>query len=916
MKKFLFTLAALLMTSTAFAESYLYIDAEDVVVTADDIANGTELEIPVRASFAARVSGWDFEITNLPAGITFTFAEKGADFDVTTKNARGRDQVVSATLYGAEEPYLHMLAVQGEVGYWQDPNGENPNAWVSYGVAKWEGGDYAEMLLMYAVFDENYHGGVIETLTSVASGNDTRGGTVQEQGDHAKYFTHDGGMMEDPNPVTEEPADAPVIEFAEDGSGVMITIENYTECSIKVDGVEVATEAPYYVEKIYDAAQAIVVYAKNAPEGFTPAEDTKTYDLPEKQKEQTSKPSVTYSYDNGELTVWAYGCTEENVEYTLYCDGVEYTGEMPIAYDIYEGYNHVWTATALAPNCLVSEMSDECPIVIDAVVPEYQTPDPVITITDDAEAQVVTITVTGEGNLTIKVTKMNDDPEMTGEVVYENAGVEPLTYEIPYGDAEAYYSVYATATADMPGYDVIPADATEPFVVVPAKPAVVEQTDAPVISWNYVQNGVEVTATGNGHICLYVEDMLVAEGEGVATYVIESSELEEEYGVSATAQEDGKLVSEYAVETVYVPGMVVEEKTDAPVISWNYVENGVEVTATGNGHICLYVEDILVAEGEGVATYVIESTEMEEEYGVSATAEEIGKLVSDYAVETVYVPGIVVEEQTEKPVITYTEVENGVEVTATGNGHICLYVNDILVAEGEGVATYVIESTEMEEEYGVSATAEENGKLVSEYAVETVYVPAATVTPEDPHMQGWWIMLLDKNNNEIWYPIWEGSDGSYTTTVTLDYETYGEFFLDPNDPTTEANRPAVPFYFVVDGEIWGSTEAYQATAMGESANTVSNPLFNGENGYYTVPVGYSYTLGIFVDKTGLRPDTDKYVYCAQGLATGVNELNGEKAVAGVRYFNLAGQEMQEANGMTIVVTTYTDGTTSAVKVMK
>ena len=45
-------------------------------------------------------------------------------------------------------------------------------------------------------------------------------------------------------------------------------------------------------------------------------------------------------------------------------------------------------------------------------------------------------------------------------------------------------------------------------------------------------------------------------------------------------------------------------------------------------------------------------------------------------------------------------------------------------------------------------------------------------------------------------------------------------------------------------------------------------------------------------------------------------MNAGKTVAGVRYFNMAGQEMQEANGMTIVVTTYTDGTTSAVKVMK
>jgi len=50
--------------------------------------------------------------------------------------------------------------------------------------------------------------------------------------------------------------------------------------------------------------------------------------------------------------------------------------------------------------------------------------------------------------------------------------------------------------------------------------------------------------------------------------------------------------------------------------------------------------------------------------------------------------------------------------------------------------------------------------------------------------------------------------------------------------------------------------------------------------------------------------------------TGINEVAGGKQVAGVRYFNMAGQEMQQANGLTIVVTTYTDGTTSAVKVMK
>ena len=50
--------------------------------------------------------------------------------------------------------------------------------------------------------------------------------------------------------------------------------------------------------------------------------------------------------------------------------------------------------------------------------------------------------------------------------------------------------------------------------------------------------------------------------------------------------------------------------------------------------------------------------------------------------------------------------------------------------------------------------------------------------------------------------------------------------------------------------------------------------------------------------------------------TGVDELNAGKQIAGVRYFNLAGQEMAQPNGMTIQVTTYTDGTRTATKVIK
>ena len=50
----------------------------------------------------------------------------------------------------------------------------------------------------------------------------------------------------------------------------------------------------------------------------------------------------------------------------------------------------------------------------------------------------------------------------------------------------------------------------------------------------------------------------------------------------------------------------------------------------------------------------------------------------------------------------------------------------------------------------------------------------------------------------------------------------------------------------------------------------------------------------------------------------VEEISSDinKVVAGVRYYNIMGQEMKEANGITIVVTTYTDGSHSAVKVIK
>ena len=204
-------------------------------------------------------------------------------------------------------------------------------------------------------------------------------------------------------------------------------------------------------------------------------------------------------------------------------------------------------------------------------------------------------------------------------------------------------------------------------------------------------------------------------------------------------------------------------------------------------------------------------------------------------------------------------------------------------------------------------------KLLLSFA--TALVAIAAMAFEAPET-GYWLVMYDQFNNEEPFQLNLGSDGSYTTTVTLNYEKWGQFYWDENlsDAQNEANRPAVPFFFVVNGVRLGAEYDMQATLMGESAHTMANPLLETEY-MYTVPVGYAYTLGVYVQNP-YTEDEAYFVYCAQGPRTGIEEMNADKAVAGVRFFNMAGQEMQEANGMTIVVTTYTDGTTSAVKVVK
>ena len=166
---------------------------------------------------------------------------------------------------------------------------------------------------------------------------------------------------------------------------------------------------------------------------------------------------------------------------------------------------------------------------------------------------------------------------------------------------------------------------------------------------------------------------------------------------------------------------------------------------------------------------------------------------------------------------------------------------------------------------------------------------------------------------------------TFLPMVTFTYEA-GE--VGPIEPTEKTDAPssAKENYVYNDGNLYYN--AYTVTLIETEPSTI----------YYRVGVlvDGDYVYGEWMEYTGeLNFDEEgTYMIEAYAVAEGktesdhiwdgftvskmvdVEELFAGKTVANVRYFNLMGQEMQQANGVTIMVTTFTDGTTSAVKVVK
>lgn len=110
-----------------------------------------------------------------------------------------------------------------------------------------------------------------------------------------------------------------------------------------------------------------------------------------------------------------------------------------------------------------------------------------------------------------------------------------------------------------------------------------------------------------------------------------------------------------------------------------------------------------------------------------------------------------------------------------------------------------------------------------------------------------------------------------------------------------------------------------------SLNSVDNPELTSGNVYsfeaLVKEVATTNAKSAPAYDATVTPSTKYVVYPlnldADKVATGVNDVNSAKEVKGVSYFNMMGVESaQPFDGVNIMVTTYTDGTSSAAKVLR
>lgn len=194
MKQLFLAFFALFMISSASANEYLYI--EDFSVS--DYQVGTQITVPIKAHFDYYVSAFFIELS-YPEGLTPVSVEAGSDQTIPYYNKTGKLDYYN-TLFSHNEELTRFVCANTIAGYWlQD------DQWETYGVVKWDPGDYDEMIKVTFNVGPEFRSGEITVYTEASSGKDTRGEICQlaRATVTATVWFDSNNPEPDPDPVVE-----------------------------------------------------------------------------------------------------------------------------------------------------------------------------------------------------------------------------------------------------------------------------------------------------------------------------------------------------------------------------------------------------------------------------------------------------------------------------------------------------------------------------------------------------------------------------------------------------------------------------------------------------------------------------------------------------------------------------------------
>ena len=527
----------------------------------------------------------------------------------------------------------------------------------------------------------------------------------------------------------------------------------------------------------------------------------------------------------------------------------------------------------------------------------------VVTYTEGTAPAVATPVIAGETPFTesteVTITCATDG----ASIYYTTDGSEPTSQSTAY---TAAFSITETTTVKA-----IACDATGAASSVATKTFEKEEgpaSCATVAEVNALEDNTEFTFTGrlvvsgHAHATSGSNNWLYAQDATGGTLMFKATQDYQQgdvipagfTGTKATfggvAQVQNLANMQPATET---EELVAEELTPSQISSENVYRYAVIKGATVNDNNIVVGEESVVIYNNRFNTVIPADENTYDVYGITSSFNGTPQFMPLEFVEVV--------EKTETPTIACLEGETEYTFIVNGLGELKLYANGVEVE-----ILYIVTRTSEDQVITLVATAQEEGKEISDPREWTVTVPKLEVVEIEElyvvgDFNGWSttegvVELVENESNEF--------------VGTVEFEANGEFKLITPNPDVTATTGWIWFGGQDDNGV-----DYFEINEGMLDHEIS--LVNGAN-FRVVDAGeYTITVKEAAVVPGGKGVQEPLVMIVTKNAPQAIETIGSENVSAVRYYNLQGVESATPfEGVNIVVRMMNDGTKSVSKMVK